>query len=104
MSRPVVFLPGIRGTNLIDSNSLSHRTIFHNLGFDGDGETDNDELSLVQASDVVDIAYADLVRAVRKKVTDRIYLFGYDWRKSNEVNSELLLTWLRKLQKKLNVE
>lgn len=118
MSAPTILIPGIKGTKLVDTNTLDFDTIWS--GIQSKYETIDDlELlvdpkfersnkSIIERSDVEDLAYKEIVYYLRKKTEadkkGNIYIFGYDWRQSNRENGRRLKEYVEYLKKKITAE
>lgn len=106
---PVILIPGIQGTKLLDSNQKDFKMIWsgvrkffsdiHQLTLRDNGVSDKHLDAVIERADVEDIAYSELINYLRAEGY-RVYIFGYDWRKSNEVSAQRLAEFIEKLKKK----
>ena len=97
----LVFVPGIKGTKLVDTNRPSFDTIWS--GVQSNFETiENLELSMaykqvyydenirtiIRAGEIESLAYAEFLRDL--KTSKPVFIFNYDWRLSAQENGEKL--------------
>ncbi len=109
---PIISVPGIKGTKLININSLGHDIIWsglqsvyesiHDLALQEDAEHEINPLSIIERGNVEDLAYAQAFYMLREKVNPKVYIFAYDWRKSCVYNGRKLLDFVRHIKDKLN--
>ncbi len=100
-SDAVIFIPGIKGTKLVDTNLPSFDTIWS--GIQSNFETierlelttpdsgryyDEYIKSIIQAGEIEELAYAEFLRDL--KGGKPVYIFNYDWRLSATRNGERL--------------
>src|SRR4051812_26014616 len=93
VSAATILIPGIHGTKLVNSNTLNFDTIWstiqskyesiYDLALKQDSRFDVQPTSIIERSDVEDIAYREPVYILEKKTNMPVYIFGYDWRKSS---------------------
>jgi len=110
--RPIVLIPGIQGTKLFNTNEKDFKVIwsgvkknFSNitkLALQKDGTSDAEIEMVVERADVENLAYSEIVNYLRS-LGYRVFIFGYDWRKSNMETAEKLVTYIDRLKDKLNV-
>lgn len=101
----IIFIPGIKGTKLVETNRVNYDTIWS--GIQSNFETIEDlELSfrfrnrhydqgienLIAAGEIEELAYAEFLNDLR--TTKPIYIFGYDWRLSARDNGARLATFV----------
>lgn len=110
-SDAIIFVPGIKGTKLVDTNRVSHDTIWS--GLQSNFETIEDlELShtvnqqhydekidtIVHPGEIEELAYAEFLRDLD---TDKpIYIYNYDWRFSAAENGTFLEDFITYLMDK----
>lgn len=104
---PIIIIPGIQGTTLLDSNQHDFvklwsgaRKFFsniHKLDLRENGLSDKHLDSIVERADVEDLAYSEVINYLKAQGY-RVYIFGYDWRKSNEVSGQKLAELVDKLK------
>jgi pimeloyl-ACP methyl ester carboxylesterase len=110
--RPIILIPGIQGTKLFNTNEKDFQVIwsgvkknFSNitkLALQKDGTSDSEIEMVVERADVENLAYSEIVNYLRS-LGYRVFIFGYDWRKSNLETAEKLESYIDKLKNKLNV-
>ncbi len=107
----VVFIPGIKGTTLVETNKASFDTIWSGVQYNFEtiedleltrfqaGEYFDHRLdSLIRAGEIEDLAYAEFLRDLD---TDRpVYIFNYDWRHSARENGRRLRDFLAYIRRK----
>jgi len=111
MKQPIILIPGIQGTKLQNINDRNFNVMWsgikkffsniHDLKLQKDGLSDIGAERLVERADVEDIAYSEIINYLRAKGYN-VYIFGYDWRKSNTVSAQKLGELIKKLTNKLN--
>ncbi|HIP48871.1 MAG TPA: alpha/beta hydrolase [Lutibacter sp.] len=111
MKQPIILIPGIQGTKLHNVNERNFNVMWsgikkffsniHDLKLQKDGVSDLGAERLVERADVEDIAYSEIINFLRAKGY-RVYIFGYDWRKSNAISAEKLGKLIKNLTNKLN--
>jgi len=123
--KPVIFIPGIEATNLIDSNTFDFSNVWN--AFDSlmtsvgtkitgvyieqkleqQGLYDEHPDVIVERYHMARLPYEKSIANIKAKINegnkipDPIYLFGYDWRLSNVENGRRLDTFIKYLQQKL---
>ncbi|PIE50136.1 MAG: hypothetical protein CSA38_04910 [Flavobacteriales bacterium] len=109
--KPIILIPGIQGTKLSSINEVDFKAIWsgvkkyfsniHRLTLQFDGESDKGPENIIERADVENLAYSEIVNYLRS-IGYRVFIFGYDWRKSNEKSAEELSKFVKKIQRKLN--
>lgn len=89
---PIILIPGIQGTRLSNVNHTDFQptwsglrkffTNLYHLRLKADGRTDAAREVLIEPQDVEDLAYSEIINFLRH-AGHSVYIFGYDWRKSN---------------------
>jgi len=112
-NQPIILIPGIQGTKLTNSNEVDFKLIWsgikkffsniHALALQKDGISDAKPEAIIERADVEDMAYSEIVNYLRE-LGYPVYIFGYDWRKSNVYTGLELQEYVNKLKKKLNVQ
>jgi uncharacterized alpha/beta hydrolase family protein len=107
---PIILIPGIQGTRLSNTNDTDFRMIWsgvkkffsdiHKLTLKEDGVSDKKDEVIIERADVEDMAYSEIVNYLRD-LGYPVYIFGYDWRKSNLHSASKLNAFIKSLQKKL---
>lgn len=105
----VIFIPGITGTTLVNTNTLDYPTMysgiqryFRNLtkmGLQINALDDEPVEVIIERSHVEAVAYKEIVDCLGEGYNT--YIFGYDWRKSNTVTAEKLNDFVMMLRRKL---
>jgi len=109
--KPIVLIPGIQGTKLSNVNDVDFKSIWsgikkyysniHDLLLQFDGVSDKGAENIIERADVENLAYSEIVNYLRS-LGYRVFIFGYDWRKSNEESAKDLHDFVKVIQKKLN--
>jgi len=109
--KPIILIPGIQGTKLANVNEKDFKTVWsgikkyfsniHILKLQFDGRNDKGAENIIERADVENIAYSEIINYLRS-LNYRVYIFGYDWRKSNAESAKELAIFVRKIQEKLN--
>lgn len=112
METPTILVPGIKGTTLLNTNTLDFDTIWSgiqskfetifDLELKEDTRFENCAGSIIERGDVEDLAYREAVVIIERKTKSPIYIFGYDWRKSCAENGRRLKAFVDYLKEKLN--
>ena len=110
-SDAIIFLPGIKGTTLVNTNRADYDTIWSaiqsqyedlnllELSFDEDDMGyDSWPHSLIKPGQIEGIVYSEFLRDI--KTEKPIYLFNYDWRQNSVVNAKRLQNFMTMLYKK----
>lgn len=113
MKTPVILIPGIQGTKLSNVNRKNFDTVWsalrkfydnlYDLFLQPDGISDKSENIIIERSDIEDLAYSEIINFFNDRGTI-VYIFGYDWRKSNLISGEKLAKFIEHLQKKLGIK
>lgn len=113
MTAPTILIPGIKGTTLINTNSLSFDTIWSgiqcrletvlDLELTDDAQFDSAPGVIIERGDVEDLAYKESVLILERKIRSPVFIFGYDWRKSCAENGRRLKAFVEYLVEKLSV-
>lgn len=113
-SDAVIFIPGIKGTKLIETNRATHDTIWSGIqsNFESiedlelthrlkDQYYDEPRESIVKAGEVETLAYGEFLRDLK---TDKpVYIFSYDWRLSAKQNGSRLRDFVEYLVEKSKI-
>lgn len=109
--KPIILIPGIQGTKLSSINEVDFKVMWsglkkyfsniHRLTLQFDGESDKGAENIIERADVENLAYSEIVNYLRS-LGYRVFIFGYDWRKSNEKSAEELNKFVNRIQRKLN--
>ncbi len=110
-SDAIIFLPGIKGTTLVNTNRADYDTIWSaiqsqyedlnllELSFDeNDMGYDSWPHSLIKPGQIEGIVYSEFLRDI--KTEKPIYVFNYDWRQNSVVNAERLQQFMTMLLQK----
>jgi len=108
--KPIILIPGIQGTKLSNTNEVDFQGIWsgikkyfsniHDLILQYDGESDKGAENIIERADVENMAYSEIVNYLRS-IGYRVFIFGYDWRKSNVDSGEDLAAFVTRIQRKL---
>jgi len=114
MSLPTILIPGIKGTTLVNVNTLDFDTIWsgiqskfesiYDLELQSDACFEKEPKSIIERSDVEDLAYREAVVVIEKETDSPIYVFGYDWRRSCRENGKRLKVYVDYLKAKLKTD
>jgi len=110
-SDAVVFIPGVKGTTLVETNKASFDTIWSGIQYNFEsiedleltryqpGEYFDHRLdSLIRAGEIEDLAYGEFLQDLD---TDKpVYIFNYDWRHSAKQNGKRLRDFLVYIKRK----
>ena len=109
--RSIILIPGIQGTKLANVNDKDFRTIWsgikkyfsniHRLKLQFDGVSDKGAETIIERADVENIAYSEIINYLRS-LGYNVFIFGYDWRKSNVESAKELAEFIAKVKRKLN--
>lgn len=107
---PIILIPGIQGTKLNNTNETDFKLLWsglkkffsdiHKLTLKEDGVSDAKSQVVVERADVENLAYSEIVNYLRD-LGYEVYIFGYDWRKSNAYIAEDLAMYVERLKRKL---
>ncbi|MGZ4038751.1 MAG: lipase/acyltransferase domain-containing protein, partial [Bacteroidia bacterium] len=116
MANPIIFIPGIEATTLVNTNTFNYNNVWDNFdtilksvgtpvftyalqanpGYDADPST------IIRNGHIANFPYAEAIPSIQQKTGAPMFLFGYDWRKSNMENGKRLLEFVAYLKGKLN--
>lgn len=109
MKPPIILIPGIQGTKLANINNKDFDTVWsgvrkffdnlYDLLLELDGRTDKQTEVIIERQDVEDLAYSEIINYL-KHLSYPVYIFGYDWRKSNEESGHRLLEFVEVVRAK----
>lgn len=93
MDSPIILIPGITGTKLTNTNLLDFVTLYsvvkryiapiEQLSLQPDSRFDAAGDVVIERGDVEDLAYGEIYHKLKQKFDAPIFIFGYDWRRSN---------------------
>ena len=108
--KPSILIPGIQGTKLFNTNEKDFNVVWsglkknfsniQKLALKKDGTSDKEIEIVIERADVENLAYSEIINYLRG-LGYRVYIFGYDWRKSNLQSAQRLHTFIEKLKDKL---
>ena len=111
--QPTIFIPGIKGTTLVNTNTLDFDTIWSGIQCKFETILDLElcentrfEISpkvIIERGDIEDLAYREAVVILERKIKTPVFIFGYDWRKSCAENGRRLKAFVDYLQEKLSI-
>lgn len=111
--KPIILIPGIQGTKLFNTNEKDFNIVWsgikknfsniQKLALQKDGKSDKEIEIVIERADVENLAYSEIINYLRS-LGFRVFIFGYDWRKSNLESGKKLLSYVEKLKDKLNVD
>lgn len=114
MKVPTIIIPGIKGTTLVNINTLDFNTIWsgiqskfesiYDLTLQQDTRFEAEQGAIIERSDVEDLAYREAVVIINRKTESPMYIFGYDWRKSCAENGKRLKEYVNYLKEKLKID
>ena len=100
MSKAVIFIPGIKGSKLFDSNDIDNKVLWQDvrfnfkdvsklaLSFEHNGNYyDDDFQTIVEPLKLENVAYKQFWEKLEPNY-DNKFLFPYDWRLPNEINGK----------------
>jgi hypothetical protein len=113
-SDAIIFIPGIKGSKLVETNRATHDTIWSGIqsNFESiedlelthqlkDQYYDEPRESIVKAGEVETLAYGEFLRDLK---TDKpVYIFSYDWRLSAKQNGSRLRDFVEYLIEKSKI-
>jgi len=110
MSKALIFIPGIKGTKLYDSNTVDNEILWQDFRFNFEDYMrlemtfeseqfyyDQDLNSIIKPLHIEPLAYREFWNDLEY---EHKYIFPYDWRLSNEHNSKLLTDFIDYLTRK----
>ncbi len=116
----IIFIPGIKATALANANRFDFKLIYDNydtlgasIGSTILGVRLEEQLNLnpkhdylpqniIERNHIMSYPYENSMRDIKTYTGEIVYLFGYDWRKSNAYNALLLADFVNNLKEKLN--
>ncbi len=111
--KPIILIPGIQGTKLFNTNEKDFNVVWsglkknfsniQKLALQKDGKSDKEIEIVVERADVENLAYSEIINYLRS-LGFRVFIFGYDWRKSNMDSGVKLEEYVLRLKDKLNVD
>ena len=112
MSKAVIFIPGIKGSKLFDSNDIDNKVLWQDvrfnfkdvsklaLSFEHNGNYyDDDFQTIVEPLKLENVAYKQFWEKLEPNY-DNKFLFPYDWRLPNEINGDKLKEFMDHLMEK----
>lgn len=124
--KPIIFIPGIQGTSLVNSNTFDFNYIWNaydtlgtSIGSSIFGAYINENLqfnpiydqgieTIIERNHIARFPYENSILKLKSKLNDSeaykntpIYLFGYDWRMSNMESAKRLKVYIEYLKHKL---
>lgn len=109
MKSPIILIPGIQGTKLANINNKDFDTVWsgirkffdnlYDLILELDGRTDKQTEVIIERQDVEDLAYSEIINYL-KHLGYPVYIFGYDWRKSNDESGNKLYEFVEVVRAK----
>ena len=122
--KPIIFIPGIEATALVNSNSFDFEMVWNaydtlgtSLATKITGPYIEDKLlmnpifdermdAVIERNHIARLPYEKTFQNLVVKLRDKndpspIYLFGYDWRKSNDLNGERLFVFAQYIKGKI---
>lgn len=112
MNRALIFIPGIKGTKLYDSNSIEGEILWQDVRFNfkdierlnltaeyDHSYVDEDFNTLIKPLNIEPLAYREFWNRLEPGYKNR-YIFSYDWRISNTINADNLRNFIEYLIKK----
>jgi len=111
---PTILIPGITGTKLVNANTSNFDVIYsgiqkffesiYDLELKEDPNYDKSKRAIIERADIEGLAYKESINIIHRKTSSMVYIFGYDWRKSNEYNGRKLDEFVNYLSGKLKEE
>jgi hypothetical protein len=114
-TRPCIIIPGIEGSALQNAYPISPATTwstltiaaekfvvpdFETLALDDNAVADRDEYVVTRPSQLLEIAYAPLVKALQGRLNVPAYLFPFDWRYSIVQSARSLVQFIKHMRLK----
>jgi hypothetical protein len=118
--KPIIFIPGIEATSLVDSNSFdfeikwnAYDTLSTSIGTKIMGTYIEEKLQtnalydeninhIIERNHIAHLPYEKTIFNINAKFkSDPVYLYGYDWRLSNAENGKRLVSYVEYLKNKL---
>ena len=110
---PTILIPGVTGTKLADTNKLDFDIIWsgiqskyetiYDLELDISTKFEKSEEVIIEHADVEDLAYNEAYYIIKRKLGGKVFIFGYDWRRSCVENGKRLKEFVEYLTEKLGV-
>lgn len=110
---PTIFIPGITGNTIVNSNSVDFQVLYtairryfqsiSPITLQVDEDFDFDPNVIAERSHIESLAYNELTNFLNPENGFNLYIFNYDWRKSNGTNGRKLKEYTEYLKKKLTV-
>ncbi len=110
--KPTILIPGITGTKLADTNKPDFDIIWsgiqskyetiYDLKLDIGTKFDKSDEVIIGHADVEDIAYKEAYYIIKRKLGGKVFIFGYDWRRSCVENGKRLKAFVDYLSAKLS--
>lgn len=119
--KPIIFIPGIEATALVDANSFNFEVKWNAfdtavnalqsqiLGLHFSEKLQLNPLfdeninSVIERNHIARLPYEKTIYNISQKYPNSpVYLFGYDWRLSNQQNAKRLLKYIEYLKEKLS--
>lgn len=107
--KPIILIPGIQGTKLFDTNQKDFKTVWsgvkkffsdiHQLALKDNGVSDKYLDAVIERADVEDLAYSELINYLKAEGY-RVYIFGYDWRRSNTESAIALSAFVERIKRR----
>lgn len=107
--KPIILIPGIQGTKLFDTNQKDFKTVWsgvkkffsdiHQLALKDNGTSDKYLDAVIERADVEDLAYSELINYLKAEGY-RVYIFGYDWRRSNTETAVALGEFVERIKRR----
>lgn len=108
ITRPIVLIPGIKGTKLVQTNRVTHDVIFSGLQMNFESIMDLELTpsfnrrhydrrpdTIINPGELESVAYGEFVDVVGEDIP--VFIFNYDWRLSLSVNGKRLRDFLEYL-------
>lgn len=107
--KPIILIPGIQGTKLFDTNQKDFKTVWsgvkkffsdiHQLALKDNGVSDKYLDAVIERADIEDLAYSELINYLKSQGY-RVYIFGYDWRRSNRESAIALGHFVERIKRR----
>lgn len=110
---PTIFIPGITGNTIVNSNTIEFQGMYSAMGryfrkveplcLKIDERFETDDAVIGERSHIENLAYSEVDAFINPSNGFSLYIFNYDWRKSNATNGLRLKEYIQYLKEKLNV-
>jgi hypothetical protein len=110
---PTILIPGIQGSKLADVNTVDfdikwsffqkYYESLNDLVLKEESIYDKEHLAIIERNELEAAAYKSIINEIKSK-NPLLYIFGYDWRKSNAFNGRVLYDFVNFLKEKLTIE